>query len=440
MSTIVSPPDRARRGPEFACTALRRPPQGSIRRCRQDRRKVESPAPSHTGRAIAVRRSEGSDRMWWTSGQPDVRSKGCFDARTTARSQARTGTGKLGSRSYDLLRRFRSLIAVICMKWGTVFEPDYVNVLYQAVSRALHRPFQFYCFTDDPAGLDDGIVARPLPDLGFLPKKRCRMGCWPKIGIFQSGLIEEDCALFLDLDVVVTGPLDAFFDHQHRHGGLHILREWNSGLWNLLPLRMRPDRGAQSSVFAWRPIEQHHIYDALRADPNSSFAQNKNDQQFIRRTAIGLRYWPHAWAVSFKKSCVWPYPLNYILPDRRPPGSASLVVFYGAPRPHEVARGGNERWGTSRRFGYGPLGWMQAYWSGKDQAGFSRRGRSNYDRAVIVGEARQTSSSVDENGAEAYLPSTMRHENHPLASSTRAPLASRLRSGIFGLLRHRSPR
>lgn len=265
------------------------------------------------------------------------------------------------------------MIAVVCMKWGTAFGPEYVNVLFRGVKQNLSEPFSFYCFTDNPVGLADGIVARPLPDLGFLPPKRFRMGCWPKIGLFQPGLIEEDCALFLDLDVIVTGSLDGFVDQQHAEGGLHILREWNSGLWNLLPLALRPDRGAQSSVFGWSPTEQQHIYEALRADPEAAFAAFKNDQQFIRRMARGLRYWPHKWAVSFKKSCVWLYPFNLVLPNRLPPASASLVVFHGAPRPHEVARSGTERWGTSRRFGFGPIAWVQAYWSGKDDARIGQR-------------------------------------------------------------------
>ena len=55
---------------------------------------------------------------------------------------------------------------IVCMKWGTKFPVDYVNVLYAAVKRNMRRPFEFICFTDDPTGLAKGITARELPSLG----------------------------------------------------------------------------------------------------------------------------------------------------------------------------------------------------------------------------------------------------------------------------------
>ncbi|GGD89028.1 glycosyl transferase [Aureimonas endophytica] len=262
------------------------------------------------------------------------------------------------------------MIAVVCMKWGTAFGPDYVNVLYRGVAAHLSQPFRFYCFTDDPAGLSSGIIARPLPDstLSADPDRRWHGGRWPKIGLFRPGLIAEDQALYLDLDVVITGGLDPLVERQRSLGGLHILREWSPGLWNLLPLALRPDRGAQSSVFAWRPSEQHHLYEALHSAPDRVLAAFRNDQQFIGHAAAHPHYWPQGWAVSFKKHCVWHYPLNLVFPEPRKPAGARIVVFHGKPRPHQVAREGNRRWGTRRRFGFGPVSWVRDYWSDRPSA------------------------------------------------------------------------
>jgi hypothetical protein len=253
------------------------------------------------------------------------------------------------------------MIAVVCMKWGTAFGADYVNVLYRAVTRNLSYPFRFYCFTDDAAGLKEGIVARPIPDMS-LPPERIRRGCWPKVGLFQPGLIQEDAALFLDLDIVITGSLDSFVERQRVIGGLHIIREWNPGVWNLLPLAWRPDRGGQSSVVCWSPEQQRGIYDSLMADPDAAFELAPNDQKHITRNAEARHYWPHSWTVSFKRTCVWYYPLSLIFKSVPRPKTAKIVVFHGKPRPSDLIVAGDARWGTKNRHGYGPVKWVRDYW------------------------------------------------------------------------------
>ena len=37
---------------------------------------------------------------------------------------------------------------ILCMKWGTLYGPDYVNVLYAAVADNITVPFRFVCLTD----------------------------------------------------------------------------------------------------------------------------------------------------------------------------------------------------------------------------------------------------------------------------------------------------
>lgn len=38
---------------------------------------------------------------------------------------------------------------VICIEWGTMYSPEYVNVMCGMVSRNLTGLFKFVCFTDD---------------------------------------------------------------------------------------------------------------------------------------------------------------------------------------------------------------------------------------------------------------------------------------------------
>ena len=48
---------------------------------------------------------------------------------------------------------------IVCMKWGTAYSADYVNRLYRGVCRHVARDTRFICFTDDTAGLTDGVEA-----------------------------------------------------------------------------------------------------------------------------------------------------------------------------------------------------------------------------------------------------------------------------------------
>ena len=254
------------------------------------------------------------------------------------------------------------MISVVCMKWGTLFAPDYVNVLYRAVSRNLPMPFRFYCFTDNTAGLNKGIIAQGIPDIG-LPPERWNRGCWPKLNIFKPGLLPDtDLAIYFDLDLIVQSSLVPFVERAKAMKGLHIIREWNPPVWSMVPLALRPDRGGQGSLIAWNPAEQHHIFNNFVANPGEAYEIDGDDQNYITRVAHERHYWPHEWCVSFKRSCLWYYPFNLLFSKVRQPKQARIVVFHGQPRPSDLVHEGNSRWGTKRKFGFGPVDWVQDYW------------------------------------------------------------------------------
>ena len=54
---------------------------------------------------------------------------------------------------------------VICMKWGNKYGPEYVNRLYNMVSRHLTLDFQMVCLTDDSTGIDPAVKCYPIPEL-----------------------------------------------------------------------------------------------------------------------------------------------------------------------------------------------------------------------------------------------------------------------------------
>jgi len=52
--------------------------------------------------------------------------------------------------------------SVVCLKWGTKYEPDYVNKLYGGVKKHLTVNFCFYCITDNGDNLESEIKVLSL--------------------------------------------------------------------------------------------------------------------------------------------------------------------------------------------------------------------------------------------------------------------------------------
>ena len=230
------------------------------------------------------------------------------------------------------------MVNVLCLKWGTYYGPEYVNRLYAGVKRNLHRPFRFVCVTDDPEGLADGVEAAPFP-----PPPPGWKWAWPnifvKLCVFQNGFAGlKGPTLFLDIDQVVTGPLDRFFDY--RPGEFCIIRNWIE--WRKRIFRRRPKIG-NSSCFRFEAGGMNRVYEKFLAEQDRVFDRRlfRTEQAFMTY-AVGLdnvNWWPDGWVVSFKRSCTWMFPLNLALRPRRPPREAGILCFHGNPSPKEAIAG-----------------------------------------------------------------------------------------------------
>jgi uncharacterized Rossmann fold enzyme len=200
------------------------------------------------------------------------------------------------------------MLHICCIRAGAAFAPAYVNNLFDMVRRNLADGFEgeFVCFTDQNDALDSGIKVRPLPV--NLP------GWWSKLGLFRPGVFPDgDRVLFLDLDTLITGRLDELAAYD---GPFAILRDF-----------YRPD-GLQSAVMAWRAGECHEIWNGFVAEGCPTIDVG-GDQVWIERTQLGAVRLQDAFPGLF---------VSYKL-IKGPPDKASVVVFHGEPRPHEIKEG-----------------------------------------------------------------------------------------------------
>jgi hypothetical protein len=252
-------------------------------------------------------------------------------------------------------------VNVICMKWGRLYGPEYVNHLRAGVARHLARPHRFVCFTDDASGLSPDVQALPLPELGLPAGQRDRR--WQKLAVFRDQLGDlTGPTLFLDLDLVIVDALDPFFDLP---GRFFIIRD--DDLFRRKPLRkLNAERDrflhsvGNSSVFRFEIGQHRYILEAYVADPVGAAAKYEISQQFqsAQLAAHGdLHYWPSQWCVSFKNACV-PRHLRSYASDPSVPAGARIVVFAGEPKMSEVLAGGGHKW--YRRIGN--IDWLRQAW------------------------------------------------------------------------------
>lgn len=254
-------------------------------------------------------------------------------------------------------------VCILTMKWGTLYSSDDVNRLYRQVRRHLSRPHRFVCFTDDALGLDSGIEAQPLPELG-LPEGHGDTR-WRKLALFRRDLGGlQGTALFLDIDLVVVDDLSPFFDLP---GDFFIIRD--DDLFRPKPLRrVNRERDTflhsvgNSSVFRFEIGAHDYILDAFLADPAAATARYEISQQFQSAQLAShghLNYWPRGWCVSFKNDCVPRNLLSYLKAPSMPDG-AKIVLFAGEPKMADVFAGRGNRW--YRRIGN--IDWLRRAWEG----------------------------------------------------------------------------
>jgi hypothetical protein len=248
-----------------------------------------------------------------------------------------------------------SLKTVICMKWGTLYPASYVNVLYHAVRRHISGDLRFVCLTDDAQGLDPAIDHFPIPDMG-LSEFDWKKGGWPKLSVFKKTLYDlSGRCLFLDLDSLITGPLDALFDHPG-----DVVTIDTSPNWARLGGHDAPMAG--TGVFTFTIGQFPEIFDRFMADHSGMVAKYRIEQIYLQGELPpgALRFWPLDWVLSFKYHLRRPPLLGLVQRPKPPLPDTRVVAFHGEPRPIDLVRPGI--WGIAPHLGQGRVPWAVNYW------------------------------------------------------------------------------
>ncbi len=251
---------------------------------------------------------------------------------------------------------------VICMKWGTMYGPEYVNVMYCMLRRNITGDFRLVCFTDDQTGVRAEVECLPLPELGCdVPKEA--PGKWPKQALWGKDLGGlEGVVLFIDLDSVIVDSLDPYFDYGDEDDVI-TARNWTKP-W----LRM-----SQTSVFRFKVGAHTYMLDQLRDDPQLMVKYRFEQNYVSANIRGGVKFWPSGWTKHFGLHSMGIWPLRYMRRPKQPRG-ARIITFPGSPKPPDAALG---RWSHKQpvRSRSEHLRWI---WDTRAEKGKSTRLLSRY--------------------------------------------------------------
>ncbi len=215
---------------------------------------------------------------------------------------------------------------IICIKWGKRYSSTYVNRLWSMIKRHTNRKTRLICYTEDPEGISNEVTIYPLPEIK-LPEK-IKYHAWRKVSLWRQQLqgIEGD-VLFIDLDVVITGSLDDFFDYKPE-STFCVIENWTqlgSGIGN-------------TSVYRFRVGAHKYLYDKMQAQGQEMYEKYGNSQTFISNEIKVKDFWPKEWCQSFKHTMMPPWPINFFKVTPLKSG-IKVVCFTGKPDPDEARDG-----------------------------------------------------------------------------------------------------
>ena len=208
----------------------------------------------------------------------------------------------------------------ICIKYGTLYGPEYVNRLYAALRRNSAAPLRMLCMTDDRTGIDPEVEILPLPNEAFHErmfaalKKAPKQGRLQKISMFRPDLIADLVGplLIFDLDVVITGGVDDLRDFAP---GKVCMRLEFARSKNIPTL-------GHGSVERFDPALHPYIYENMAKEPEAAVALGGGSEQSYTSLCADrhgdFAPYPERWIVSFKRHCRPAVPINLFREPRLP--------------------------------------------------------------------------------------------------------------------------
>ena len=207
-------------------------------------------------------------------------------------------------------------VITVLRSGGEYQKKDVVN-LYKMIDKH-HRSFNFYCLTDHQQ-INQNIKVIPL-------KHRWK-GWWSKIELFRFS--SNELFLYMDLDTVVTGNFEHFFNQDVSFSPIYDAYQYLKGNHHM-----------GSGLFLYKPNQMQFIYNTFKERPNyyMNQFQRGGDQRFIE-SVIQLKRYPMI--QDLFPNQIFSFKADLCDPPKNPknfkgiPKTAKVVFFHGKPRPKD---------------------------------------------------------------------------------------------------------
>ncbi len=264
------------------------------------------------------------------------------------------------------------IVNVICIKWGIWYPCDDVNRLFHSIQRnTFSHKVNFYCFTDLSEGLDKDIIVKPLPVLQVKPEDN-KYGYRKEAALCEDNLggLQGQRVFFFDLDSLIVGPLDEFFDYP-QDDGFYIINDWKHRKGK------KANTVGQASCYSWVVGTLGYIKEYFEVHPKEVVQKYYTaSQEYLSAKVIEkygkLNFWPDNWFKSYRFHCM-PNPLLrwFITPQLPKVQGIKMIAFHGLPGIADAIKGVWSSDTTNKKAPHGykhlykhvkPAKWIQEYW------------------------------------------------------------------------------
>ena len=166
-----------------------------------------------------------------------------------------------------------SVIDIVCLKHGEVYDWSWVDKLYNGVSRSFTPKVNFHVLVDkvDESKSYNQIL---LPDFGNVKAYEQNAGAWwYKMWLFSDEHPLQKQFIYFDLDMIFTGNCDFILDCPEDKFG--TILEWQ------MHLSKRSRFMINSSIMVMNPTKHQYVWEKYNSSRKQAQEKYHGDQDFV---------------------------------------------------------------------------------------------------------------------------------------------------------------